>query len=112
VSDGIVILFGQVFSITVFIASSTFQDKFLTFASIFPCNCFLVKDIPVVLIASHTSIHFLMSFQASVIVVGINLALGSFLICLNNPHIAHNPHCIATNSATSFAVGSLHSVVT
>lgn len=109
-SDGIVILFGQVFSITVLMAESTFPDKFLTFASILPWSCFLVKEIPVVLMASPISIHFLISFPASVIVVGMSLALGSFFICWNNPHTAHNPHCTATNSATSFAVGSRHSV--
>jgi hypothetical protein len=112
VSEDIVTLFGHDFLITEFIASSIFVDKSVTFLFIFLASCDFVNDIPVLLIASQISIHFLISFHASVIVVGISLALGSFLTCSNAFHHAFIHAQIAIYSATSLGVGSLHSVAT
>ena len=105
-------LFGHVLSITLWIAESTFLDRFCDIFSTFLISCHFVNEIPVLLIASPMSIPFLMSFPASVIVVGISRALGSFFTCHAIFQIVFTHPCTAINSATSFAVGSLHSWVT
>lgn len=110
--DGIVTLFGHVFLITLSIAVSTLQERFDICFSIFFISCHFVNEIPVLLIASPISIPFLISLHASVIVVGISLALGSFFTSPATFHSVFIPHCTAINSHTSLAVGSLHSCVT
>ncbi|WP_288982145.1 hypothetical protein [uncultured Flavobacterium sp.] len=112
VSEEIVTLFGHVSFITLSMALSTCVESFVIILSTFLVNCHFVNEIPVLLIASPISIHFLISLPASVIVVGISLALGSFFTCSNTFPPAINPHCKAINSQTSFAVGSLHSFAT
>jgi hypothetical protein len=74
----IVIFFGHSVFITVFIASSIFQDKSQIFDSTFLMSDHFVRENPVSLIAFHISSHLDISFQACDGVVGIIFETGIF----------------------------------
>lgn len=106
----IVTLFGHVSFITFPIAESTAFERPIIFACTFLTSCHFVNETPVLLIASQISIPFLMSFPASVMVVGISLALGSFFNSLAIFEVHLTAQFTAINSQTSLAVGILPSV--
>lgn len=105
----IVMLLGHFAFMKSSICLSTKFDSVVILFSSFPKSCHFVNDTPVLLIASHMSTHIRISFHASEIVVGINLALGSFFNSLAIFEVPLTAQFTAINSQTSLAVGILPS---